>query len=269
MAKTKQELAVITPEEQAYLDNLNKSHSAPAESGPAKLVINTQAKDAEGNRHAIGSWHISGTDKYYDGVAVFRPVVSTNKLLRYKVDGENYTVAGESTFFDNVREEIPDTLGTNALGRVFGKVYSEEERAANRKLAEYYMYVFGLVTFGDSDPEPVLLRVRGGKIMTLGNAFKSIPKGKQPCQYGFKLEAYQPEGKTYWDIKVTPDLSTTLPIAPVIAYDAAIRQYIQEENLNVIQLHQEAKHKVAGDALVAGNAKRPLVLDDLDDSLPF
>ena len=267
---TKQELAVITPEEQAYLDSLEAPGSSSGEySGPARLEINVKSKDADGNKRTIGAWHIRGTDKYYDGEVIFRPVRHMYKLIRYNVDNDVYTVAGQSIYFKEFSEEILDSMGTIALGRKFGKAYSDEEREATRKLAECYLEIFGFVTFGDAEPEPVVYRVRGKKLMKFLDAFRAVPKGKRFSQYAYKLTTDQPEGKTFWDINITPDLSKVLPLLPILKYDEEIMSHIQKDNLEVIASYKRNKNAATGAKLVEDNINEPLTINNDDSDLPF
>lgn len=267
--KPSTEVAVLTPEEQAYLDSIRKETAKPEYSGPARLMINELAKDENGNKQVIGSWHIQGTDKYFDGPIKFRPIRTYHKLIRYSVDAkENYTLAGQSVYFSNFFDEIPDSLGGNALGRTFGnKNLTQEERDKQRELAETYMNIFGLVTFGDDEPYPVVYRVRGSKIVDFSEAFNSLPKGKDFTLYNYELETYQPtdektgKAKSYWSVKITPDLSEPLPIAPILAYDAEIQEFIKEENLRVLEEHKQNK-------VSTGLAKSANTIE-IDDELPF
>ncbi len=281
MAKTKKEtnaestaLVVLTPEEQAYLDSL-KSEQAQAQgdyNGPNKLVINVSSKDKDGNKRPIGGWHITGTDKYFDGTVSFRPIRHMYKLIRYNVDdANNYTVAGQSIYFKDWGEDKLDSLGGTALGRKFGRNYTQEEKDATKKLAECYLDIFGFVSFGNEDePEngyPVLYRVRGSKLMKMLNAFRAVPKDKQFSEYNYKIETFQPDGKQYWDITVTPDLSKRLPILPILSYDAEIRDLIAEDRLAVITSYKKHQDKKTEENLTQTNTK---VVNSLDDNeLPF
>lgn len=270
-------LTIITPEEQAYLDSLNSGGAANEGTGPKKLVINTASKDADGNKRAVGAWHIDGTDMYLDGAVKFRPVRYVNKLIRY-VENANkgFDFVGHSVYFTDFREEIIDSTGGLALGRKFGKelrTLSDDEQEANKKLAGTYADVFGLVTFGDTDPVPCVLRVRGGKLKAILDAFNSVPKDKRYSQYNFDLETYQETDektkkvKAYWSIKVTPDMSQVLPITPILAFDGSVMDYIRDTNHQVLEQHKKNRAKL--DNKTAGDGARVINAALLDDELPF
>ncbi len=268
-------LAVITPEEQAYLDSL-KPKQSQGPSGPNRLTINTKSRDEDGNKLVIGSWHITGTDKYYDGVIKFRPVRKANKLISY-VEGANgaWNLRGESVYFEDFRNEIPDSTGGNALGRKFGKKYSDEEKEASKKAATVYMDVFGIVTFGDEE-FPVLFRTQAGKMYRMGTAFDAIPKGKEFSQYSFNIEALQetdPKTKKvneFWSIQVTPDLSKTLPISPILAFDKEVQEYISAVNESVLNQYRQNSRGYAEDNFVA-SVHKPVQVSAhiIEDDLPF
>ncbi len=283
MAKAKKEttsestaLVVITPEEQAYLDSLASSSPSPVEfSGPDRLDINTNSKDEDGVKRPIGAWRIANKKAYYDGVATFRPVRYAYKLVRYNQDAEqHWNIVGQSIYFNDFTEEILDSLGGVALGRKFGKQYTDEEKLATKKLAETYMDIFGFVKFDTDEEYPVMFRVRGSKLMKMGNAFKALPKDKRYSQYNYKLETFQPSGKTYWDMTVEPDMSELLPITPILQYDAAVLDYIRESNNAVLTAHTKNRGSKAEDTIAASVVAKmvdvtpkKVVLDD--DEIPF
>lgn len=261
------EIAVISPEEQAYLDSLRPAKAA-APAGPARLVINTDSKNADGKKVPIGAWHITGTDIYFDGEINFRPVRAVNKLISY-VENANkeWVLRGESVYFTDYRDEILDSTGTVALGRKFGSKLSDEEKEVNKKLAGVYYDIFGFVDIGDGKSYPVLFRTRGGKMYKMGKAFESVPKGKEYSQYNFKIETLQEGAAKYWTINVTPDLSKVLPISPILAYDKEVSEFIKASNENVIQQFKQNAGRKVEDTLVE-TATKPTAFD-IDDDLPF
>lgn len=248
MAKTKTKeasestaIAVISPEEQAYLDSLGGDKKSEGAKGFNRLVINTKAKDSDGVKRTIGAWHIEGTDVYFDGIAKFRPVRYAWKLIRYKEENNTWSVVGQSIYFNNFSEEIIDSLGGIALGRKFGSAHTAEAKEATKKLAETYLDIFGFVSFGEEEEEqhPVMFRVRGGKLKKMLDAFNAIPKDKRYSQYRYNLEVFQPEGKTYWDMTVEPDMSQILPIAPILTFDAEVVKLIQDSNNYVLSAYKK------------------------------
>lgn len=262
------EIAVISPEEQAYLDSLRPAKAA-AQDGPARLVINTDSRDADGKKLPIGAWHITGTDIYFDGEITFRPVRAVSKLISYvEDDNKKWQMRGESIYFTDYRDEILDSNGGIALGRKFGSKMSDEEKEINKKLASVYYDIFGFVEIPELGvSQPVLFRTRGGKMYKMSKAFESVPKGKEYSQYNFKLETMQEGAAKYWTINVTPDLSKVLPISPILAYDKEIGEFIKATNDAVIrQFKQNAGRKVE-DTLVEANTNSSVL--DIDEDLPF
>jgi len=264
-------VAVQTAEEQAYLASLDTNRPKAEYTGPAKLVINTLSKDADGNKRTIGSWHIANTDIYYDGVAKFRPIRHANKLIRYKENSaKEWELVGQSVYFDNFMGDIPDSTGGMALGRKFGRKYSDEEKAATRDNAETYLDIFGFVSFDGGEDHPVLYRVRGTKLMKFLDAFKAVPKGTRYSQYSYDLETFQPDGKQYWDVSIAPDMSQVLPIMPILEYDAAVLEYIKSSNEEVMTSYKRNSGNKFGDTM-AENMKNvtPEYTDVTDDEMPF
>lgn len=269
---TSTELTVVTPEEQAYIDSIRGEKREHA--GPNKLVINESGTDEDGNKRPIGAWHIRGTDVYHDGEIMFRPVRMANKLLRYTSENDIWKVVAQSIFFESYKAEIIDSTGGVNLGRTFGKKFSDEERKEQQTLGHAYMCVWGLVKIpGDDTEYPVEYRVRGSKIVTIGNALRAVPKDKLYSQFNFKLNTFQPKGTKYWDIKIEPDMSKVLPVTSIIAYDKAIVEYIQEANSEVMRDHKKARGEAVGQVLASDAKGRLLEAEILppvdDEELPF
>lgn len=275
MAKTKEStaIAVITQEEQDYLDSLRPAKTS-GPTGPNRLEINTKSRDEEGKKLPIGAWHITGTDVYFDGVISFRPVRAASKLISYvEKETNNWQLRGESIYFSDYRDEILDSTGGVALGRKFGRQYSDEDKEASKKNASVYFDIFGLVDIGDGEQRPVMFRTRGGKMFRMSEAFKSVPKGKEYSQYAFNIEALQevdPATKKvsdYWTIKVVPDMSQVLPISPILAYNAEVNEYIKATNESIIRQFKQNAGRKAEDVLVESVTAE--TAEAFDDSLPF
>jgi hypothetical protein len=277
---TSTELVVITPEEQAYLESrMSEEQSAQGFNGPKRLCINEVGTDENGNKVPIGGWHIRGTDMYFDGEITFRPVRKCNTLVRYNEDFTS--IAGSSVYFvDYIKDEILDSLGGVALGRKFGKRYTDEQKEATRKLAEVYMDIFGFVRFGKSEEQiPVVYRVRGTKMMQLGDAFDAVPKDKKYFHYEYKLSTYQPiDEKTkkplkYWSIKVSPQMDKVLSLKSIMQFDTEVNEFINEHNKKIIESHKRNRERNAESQLANEasakviNAK--ILPAELDDELPF
>ena len=270
---TSTELVVYTPEEQAYLDSIKSQSQGQGQAGPqvSRLIINTKAKDEDGVKRPIGGWHITGTDKYFDGEIKFRPIRHMNKLIDYQEDeSKKWFMAAESVYFKDFSEQIFDTKGGLALGRKFGKSHSDEEKAATKENADVYLDIFGLVQFGDEEWVPVLYRVRGSKLMKMINVFRAIPKDKIFSEYAYDIETFQPEGKTYWDINVKPDLKTKLRITDIIQHDKEIASFIAESNRATMAKHMSARGDTVAQNFSKAADKATVITDvELDDELPF
>jgi len=263
-------LVVLTPEEQAYLDSIKQTSISNANQ-LNKLIINTTSKDENGIKRIIGAWHITGTDKYFDGVVKFRPIRYMNKLIAYEQDAaKKWNLAGESIYFKDFQEQIFDTKGGLALGRLFGRNYSDEEKASTKENADVYLDIFGLVQMGDDEWHSVLYRVRGSKLMKMINVFKAIPKDKAFSEFAYDIETFQPEGKVYWDINVSPDLSTKLRISDIIAFDKEIQAYISDSNRSIMTAHMRYRNTSVANNFAEAASKAIIINDvELDDELPF
>lgn len=265
-------LVVLTPEEQAYLDSV-KPQGQGGPTGPARLQINVNSKDENGVKRIIGSWNIRGTDKYFDGEIKFRPIRYANKLIRYVEENGAWKIAGESIYFRDFSEQIHDTLGGQALGRLFGRAYTDEQKLAAKKNADVYLDIFGLVQLGDNEEwEPVLYRVRGSKMKKMLDAFKAIPKDKAFSEYAYTLETFQPTGKQYWDINVSPDLSQRLRISDIISLDKDIATFITESNRQIMTQHMRQSTNPVGDRFMKASDNAKIIdveAEELDDELPF
>lgn len=280
MTKKSKSTAVVkyTDEEQQYLDTIRQENNVVEQkefSGPNRLVINTASKDANGTKRPIGAWHITNTDVYVDGPINFRPIRKVNKLIRYSPDdNKDWKIVGETVYFNNIYSDPSyDTLGGERLGRLFGQAtngMSDDEKELNRKKGEFYMDIFGLVTVDGSDEEyPVLYRVRGYKIRKMSDAFNSIPNGQDPNLYSYKLETEQPEGKTWWDLLVTPDLSEVLPVAPILQYNKEIEDFIQGHNEYVSERWKANRKNTVENEIVANAQVIEAEIVTDDDELPF
>jgi len=269
--KTSQEIVQYTEAEQAYLDSLKSEESSTSEySGPPRLTINTKGKDDEGNKIPIGGWHIQGTDIYFDGPVYFRPVRKYNKLIRYSVDNGKYSVAGQSIYypFPTPVKSILDSLGGYALGRTFSKNLSKEQIKAEQELAQCYLDIFGFARFdGEEEGHPVIYRVRGKKIMFMDEAFRAIPRGKNFSEFEYKIVTDQAD-TGYWTIEVTPEVSTPLPLTPILEYDKVVQDFVAEENRKVVAAFKQANDALVDDAFIDANSTTIAVEDD-DDDLPF
>lgn len=266
------EVMVISPEEQAYINKVKQEEGRGQSTytGPNSLVINEQAKDADGVRRPIGGWHIKGTDKYFDGEILFRPITFFNKIIRYSQDASGkWNIAGQSVYFKDYSAILYDNLGGIALGRKFGAQYSAEEKAAVKSLGDVYVDIFGIATFGDEEI-PCRYRIRGTKIKTILDAFKSVPKDKLMSQYNFKLETNQPEGTKYWDVNITPDMSKVLRLtSDIIKFDEDVHNFVKEENESIVAAYNNARANKTESNIIDSTLTDITPVDANDDELPF
>lgn len=275
------EVVVYTPAEQQVLDQLAKEAEelGGGFSGPNSLTLNIKGKDKSGNKVPIGGWKVSTPegDKYYDGEILFRPIEWVKLYKRFVEKDSGWDLEAWTKYFkDNRRDDMKDTQGTEGLNRIPGPK-TDAEKKAERAKGEQYTDYFGIVTFPDTGEEfPVRYSTRGTKQFTIENAMKAVPGGMSKyLLFNFKINTFQPDDVTYWDITVVPDLAGgELPISPILEFKKDTAEFIKLHNDQV-----EEKYRVAnGDALgedLAANANIVDVTPDedladtLSDEIPF
>lgn len=263
MAK-KQELVVVTPEEQAYIDSM-KPAGGNFGPGIAKLdfVIKLK-KDENGNKIQPGQFQLG--DKFAETVK-FRPVRTFNQILKsaQKADG-SFEVLAQTIYFSDYGQELLDSSGGLNCGRKFGKDLkglSEEEAKKNKDSATVYLFVFGFATIGE-ETIPAYMRLRGGKFYNFTTALKAIPPNSVMGQFNFDmklLEVDMPDGTIGYNLDVAPDLSETLPISPILQFDREMLEWVSGENKKILEKHLQARKYAGGDV---GNAAG--IADEFDDS---
>lgn len=150
------------------------------------------------------------------------------------------------------------------------KAYTDEQKLETKKNADVYLDIFGLVKLGDdAEYQPVLYRVRGSKMKKMLDAFKAIPKGKGYSEYAYNIETFQPQGKQYWDINVSPDLSERLRVTDIIELDKQIAEFIGQSNRQIMAQHMRHAVNPVGAKFMSATTVIDAEVEELDDSLPF
>lgn len=165
-----------------------------------------------------------------------------NKLVKRDPADPN-KVLSETVFFDQVRKgvDIPDSTGGNACGRTFpsweGKKFSPAERQVQSKIANYYTYLIGEVTFPGQQPTLANFRMPSSIVKAWFNFQSNMPKDKAEWpSVLLELTAQAQQEKDQFTAVVFSIKQTGLTIdaeanKPVLK---AINDFIQEHNSNII-----------------------------------
>lgn len=150
-----------------------------------RLVINKlDVEDDDGGFHTKHLFQVEGEEAAYSSSEVnFKVYETMNKLIaRDEVDAMK--VISESIYFDGIKKDskIPDSAGGNACGRTFpaweGRAFTDEDRAKQKKIAGWYTFAFGEVTFPGKAPLLVNLRLTGRLSMPFGTVVDSLGRDK-------------------------------------------------------------------------------------------
>lgn len=259
----------LSAEAQAFL-SMNKSPVATGQvrENPTPFSTLTISQEngiqtgPEGDSVAVafGEFFIPGL-KLHSPEITFRPIKYYYKMLRRTTD---FKVVGETVYFANWNEGKEDTLGGDALGRVFGKDAKELSGAAaeaNRLKGDVYMDVFGLAYFpGEDTPVFVRFRNKGGKMARIGEAFESAGTSSYN-EYKYTIKTVLPtEDKTVVKgrkpgykpknnhvnilISVEPGAHSIMDIAE---QGGELIKYIDEHNAAIIKRHKQAAKNVASE----------------------
>lgn len=218
-----------------------------------------------------GSFHVLGTNLHAKEIK-FRPLMQRWKVVKRAGPEDNYKPLGETIFFNDWSEERLDTFGGTSCGRKFGKErkeLSEAQDKENRDAASLYLFVWGLATFGDNEPELVQWRMPGsGKSMRWGDATDKRTIGTNMVEREFTIETVLPKedplltasdrkaaNNNHPNIIVRPDMSTVLPIEPVAEVGGKVLEWILDSNEAIKDKH----HKVAQGRI------KDVTFGDLDD----
>jgi len=274
----KQEVAVITPEEQAYIDSLHHNSGSYGPGFDKLDFIIKLMKDESGKKIMPGQFKLG--DKIVEDIK-FRPVRVFNQLIKSVQKPDNsFEVISQSIYFKDYSEELLDSAGGIACGRKFGKDtkgFSEEEAKANKDIATVYLFVFGFATIGD-EVIPAYMRLRGGKFYSFTTGLRAIPQDKVMGQYNFDLkllEVDMPDGTLGYNLEVVPDLTNVLPISPILQFDREVQEWILGENKKILEKHLQANKyankDVSNAASIADHVANMVDVtpNGLEDELPF
>ena len=259
----------------SVLDALSGGNTASSNDGIKlpHLTINIASEDSEGNEIPVKTFHLSGTD-YYSKSVRFRPLGFYNKLIAMKLEGNKWKTTNETILYQQ-REQPIDARGGVACGRLMGKSVPEswtpEQVQANKKKANYYGFLFGLVEFPGKGSVLCDLRVPGGKAMQISNLLTDLEKTQQAKYRNFMINmklATNPKDKSsaHPVLELSPDLSVKLPDTGLRDHGDAIAAYILAHNTRIKESFQAAKlarNSLNSDAeVVAG-------VDGFDDEIPY
>ena len=223
-----------------------------------KMVQQPGEETPEGVDVPLGSFYIKGTEIFGSDI-LFRPLVIKNKLMKFVQDASNnYKLEGESVYF-NWGEEVLDSLGGVAFGKVFGKARKEltdDEKEINDKKAKLYMNLFGHVSFdGGETNHLVVLNVAGTKY---GRVIELL-LDKKACnnigsnQLYFAMKLYLPKkdpllsaaekklvNNIGFNLWIQADVDNILELRPVLEDTKTILEYIHAQDERVIEQHNMA-----------------------------
>jgi hypothetical protein len=192
------------------------------------------------------AFQIRGEEAEYSAEEVtFKVLQVRNKMLKWNDAGTQ--VLGETVYFEmnNFKDAmIPDTLGGNALGRVFPswegvKKFEQARQVAEKKKAAWYTFLFGEVTFPGKAPVLVNYRITGSQSMDWGAIEKVI--GKDLDGALLKLTAVGREGKEHLATTEYAILQQGLDTTGNTDAHKAILEFINNENEKVIETGETKK----------------------------
>lgn len=166
----------------------------------------------------------------------FRVLDVYDKLVAYNTEFE---VVNETTFFHNLKES-KDALGGTTCGR---KVYknetdklSENEKAINKKKANWYKYIFGIATVKGHPPILADFRLVG---FTIGEVIKVLDKIKKEksevSRAELRFKAFEETQYDWPNIEVTADFTKTLTVSGLEPFMDSISAYVKTHNSKILQ----------------------------------
>jgi hypothetical protein len=232
----------------------------------ARLSINYEAEDSDGNAIKRGLYKVEGTSKgiMYAEKVSFRPFLNTFQYKKY--DEENEQNNYKTVMFRSWSDSKIDTNGTESCGSVPKAERENLDPVAKIEQDKITCYrnVFGVVSAkGKSSKgediiltsEPVVYRVRGVNFMPIGNMLQSLSK-RNKIMYNTLLEFDGTEkhtkgSVTYFvakikdgnkDVKFSDTDKETLK---------GFLEYVESENNYVKDEHSKSKkgHTTASDVL--------------------
>lgn len=223
------------------------------------LAINADAKNKEGERTPLNTFHLVGESNYVPKIT-FRPFLLVNKLLRSKQGSDNsWKVTAESIYFKTVMEEIFDTTGGMACGRKFGKdtyTMTGEQKEANKKAASWYGFLFGLLDMGDGELKLANFRLTGGKAVALAPKLREMGKNPEDSVMTIELEPNDSNPR-FSDLQITVNKSKDIiPTDKKAEIHELINSFVKEHNDRIVARYHEANK----------NATAKDIFDELEEA---
>ena len=222
----------------------------------ARLSINYEAEDSDGNAIKRGLYKVEGTDKgtVYAEKVSFRPFLNTFQYKKY--DEENEDNNSKSVMFRSWSDSKIDTKGTESCGSVPKAQRDDLDPASKieQDKVTCYRNVFGVVSAKGKTSkgqdvtiteEPVLYRVRGVNFLPIGDQLKSLSK-RNKIMYNTVLdfngtEKHTKGSVTYFTAKIK-DANKDVKFSDT---DKQILKdfldYVKQENDYVKAEHDKAK----------------------------
>lgn len=268
------ELAALLAKEDAESNNLQR---LPA------LLINTSPTDEDDNEIPLQTFTILGEKGLYSKTIKFQPIKFVNKLMDMRQDAttKRWKCANESIFFIRAQEPI-DAAGGVGCGRLLGRATSnmnEEQKKINKGKAQFYGFLFGLVTFPDQEPRLVSFRMGASKAVTIGNVLQDVEKqGLKPREVylDLKLVTNKKDRKSiHPDIDVSFSPLEKAPTNNAVFLKAVkeVTTFVDGSNKQVYDSHVSAiKRKTSN--ITSAKLVQQLVDnseedEELNDSIPF
>jgi hypothetical protein len=238
-------LTVRSEEEAAFLKASGLVEQNRQYNSIPRLYIEKNAEDDDGNPLIPGAFYVHGNEDIVPSKNIkFRPLVVRNKILKYDDD---FRMEATSIYFENYQDELYDTDGGIACGRLFGKAaknVDEQTMKFYKQSVPVHKHVFGLAYFPDSaEPVAVDYRLGGGNSFIMGVALEAASRnGSSPMQFMFDLTTKREKNGTnvWYALVAEPDLTNPLPISDVMETGMAFLAHIKEENERVMSEHKKA-----------------------------
>lgn len=255
----------------------------PGQSIFPMLKINSAAEDDDGNTLPVGAYffHHPEHGNLYSKDVWFRPFINTYQYSIYDPDTNKYVA--RSIFFQDWREEIIDSIGTIACGKVKSKDRDQltEAELEEQKKIKCQRYMYGTVSFvgktvkGEEievNSAPVVWRTGGVNFNTIGDAVRDLTNNNQLLwNYNFVLATKREKkgGNVFYSVALDVDKQNKLPLTPDdIELLKQIRTHIDTENGTIEQEHIKAKKNDAVDAefeMITRQVVDPDLNDDVSD----
>lgn len=200
----------------------------------------------------FGSFYIAGSESVGDSV-IFRPIAAKFKAIARDQD---HKVISETGYHDQVSNKMEDTTGSYGCGRVFGKeakALSADHQEINKKQADLYLDVFGLVSFVNevSGKQLVKLRFRGGKMARWIEATSDVA---DPRLESFKMSTILPKNDpvlkakgikpgngNYVNLQIARVTDRDLSLTDLMKDGTLVYKYIMDHNKVILEKYNNSK----------------------------